>query len=81
MSSYGNEFTYQKLFHGNLPGLSEEVPVKVHTRLRIMSGEAAREVQELSQLASGVPKYVVGQSKDLPLHPSLQAIGRHYFTW
>lgn len=81
MSSSGNEFTYMNVFHGNLRAESEPVPVQVHTRLRIMTEETAREVKKFNSHSSGAPTYVFGERKDLPQDSALQATGRHYFSW
>ena len=75
-----NDYTFAKEFDGNLRTESDPVPVRVTTRLRMMSKETAREVREHSMDLKGVPLYVFGGG-NLPLHPSLQAMGRHYFTW
>lgn len=66
---------------GTLRADSDPAPARVFTRLRIRSEETDREVQKYRQDASSVPWYVFGSDKDLPLHPSLQAIGSHYFSW
>jgi hypothetical protein len=79
--SNSNEFTYAKQFDGNLRAESEPVPAKVMTRLRLMTDATAREVRNYSSPAfDKAPQYVFGGG-NLPLHPSLQAMGRHYFTW
>jgi len=41
-------------------------------------------VQELLKLghrSSGAPQYTFMRRDNLPLHPSLQAMGLHYFEW
>ena len=76
-----NEFAYAKQFEGNLSADSQPVPVKVTTRLRIMNEISAEEIRRYSSHAfDKAPQYVFGGG-NLPLHPSLQAMGRHYFTW
>jgi hypothetical protein len=77
----GNEYTYAKQFEGNLRGSSEPVPVRLNTSLRMMSQEMVRELQKLDHRTSGAPQYVFVRRDDLPLHPSLQATGLHYFEW
>jgi hypothetical protein len=81
MSNQRNEFTYEKEFVGNLRAQSEPVPVQVNTRLRVELDLAPREIQEYKTRAACVPQYVFGQCAELPLHPSLQATGRHFFNW
>ena len=45
------------------------------------SEHTAEEVRKYSSHAfDKAPQYVFGGG-NLPLHPSLQAMGRHYFTW
>jgi len=67
---------------GNMRAKPEGVSTRVVTRLRIMTEETARQVKmEYDQSANSVPRYEFGCGKNLRLHPSLQAIGRHYFTW
>ena len=76
-----NDFTYARQFNGNLRAESDPVPVKVTTRLRVMNESTATEIRKYSDKAfDKAPLYVFGGG-NLPLHPSLQAIGRHYFTW
>jgi hypothetical protein len=81
MSPNGNEYTYAKQFEGNLRGSSEPVPVRLNTSLRIMSQEMVRELQKLDHRSSSAPQYVFVRRDGLPLHPSLQATGLHYFEW
>jgi hypothetical protein len=81
MSTRPNGFTYAKEFVGNLRGESEPVPVRVNTRLRVAMKWTTREVQEHKGRTQCVPQYIPGHGADLPLHPSLQAMGRHYFSW
>jgi hypothetical protein len=80
MSSPQDEFTFAKEFVGNLRGKSEPVPVRVNTSLRVMTEETVREFQEYIR-PGGVSLYISGLGKELPLHPILQAMGRHYFSW
>jgi hypothetical protein len=81
MTPNGNEFTYAKQFEGNLRGTSDPVPARVDTHLRMMSREMIEELQKLDHRASGAPQYVFVRRDNLPLHPSLQATGLHYFEW
>jgi hypothetical protein len=81
MSPNGNEFTYAKQFEGNLRGTSDPVPARVHTKLRLMSREMVEELLKLDHRTSSAPQYVFVRRDDLPLHPSLQATGLHYFEW
>jgi hypothetical protein len=81
MSPNGNEFTYAGHFHGNLRGASDPVPARVHTHLRMMSSEMVQELQRLDHRTSGAPQYVFVRRNDLPLHPTLQATGQHFFQW
>jgi hypothetical protein len=81
MSSPSNEFTYGKEHVVNLSDGSQSVPARVHTRLRVTTELTAREVQEHKGRTPCVPTYIFGHGGELPLHPSLQALGRHYFTW
>jgi hypothetical protein len=81
MFSPRNEFTYARDFVGNLREEPDPVPVRVTTRLRIESGLTALDVQEHKTRAQSMPQYVPGHGGELPLHPSLQAMGRHYFKW
>lgn len=81
MFSQSNEYPYTRQFDGNMPAHSEPVPVKVTTRLRIMPETTATEIRQYrSRALDAPPQYVFGGGS-LPLHPSLQAVGRHYFTW
>lgn len=81
MSANWNEYAYRQQFEGNLRGSSEPVPMRVNTSLRIMSQEMVQELLKLDHRASGAPQYVFMRRDDLPLHPSLQATGLHYFEW
>jgi hypothetical protein len=80
MSSPRNEHTFAQEFYGNLRGAIEPVPARIKTTLRVMNQETAREVQKYA-LPNSPPLYAFGKGWDLPLHPSLEATGRHYFTW
>jgi hypothetical protein len=81
MSSHSNEYDYAKEFIGNFRSESKPVPVQVTTRLRLMSKPPSTEIRRYDrQLFDKAPQYVFGGGS-LPLHPSLQAVGRHYFTW
>lgn len=79
MSPQGNE--YAKQFEGNLHSADEAVPVRVKTSLRVMSKEEALQAW-IHRLPYGVPTYTFKAGETpLPIHPSLEATGRHYFTW
>ena len=81
MSPQWNEYDYAREFDGNLHGHIVPVPARVTTRLRIMTSDMAREVRVYSTSAK-VPLYALQTGGcDLPMHPSLEATGRHYFTW
>lgn len=85
MSPQGNQYEYAKEFDGNLSAASEAVPVRVKTSLRVMSKEEALNAW-IRRLPYGVPHYTfkAGETNavnELPMHPSLEATGRHYFTW
>ncbi len=81
MAANWNEYTYEKQFEGNLRGTSDPVPARVHTSLRMMSRETVQELLKLDHRSSGAPQYVFLRRDGLPLHPSLQATGLHYFEW
>jgi hypothetical protein len=81
MSSPSNEFTYGKELVGNPSDGSQSVSARVYTRLRVTTDLTAREVQEHKGRSHCVPTYIFGHGGELPIHPSLQAQGRHYFTW
>lgn len=82
MSSQRNEYSYASEFVGKLRVESERVPVHVYTRLSTMTDEAAGEVwQDKGPGHEAAPQYIVSSAGDLPFLPSLQATGRHYFTW
>jgi hypothetical protein len=53
-----NDYTFAKEFVGNLRPESDPVPVRVNTRLRVMTEETAREVREYISGATGSPRYV-----------------------
>lgn len=81
MSSPSNEYAYAKQFVGNLRAEPEPVPVHLTTRLRVLSGETACDIRPYrSRAFDAPPRYIFGGG-NLSLHPSLQAVGRHYFTW
>ena len=78
--SNSNDYAYTKEFEGNLLADSKPVPVKVTTRLRINT-DTADEIRKLySHEYDKMPEYAPGKG-NLPLHPSLLAMGRHYFKW
>ena len=81
MSAHSNEYAYAREFNGNLRAESELVPVQVTTRLRVMSKNTASEIRRYSSQVFDKPPQDVSGGGHLPLHPSLQAMGRHYFTW
>jgi hypothetical protein len=81
MSSPSNEFTYGKEHVGNLRDGSHSVPARIHTRLRVTTQLTAREVHEHEGRAHCLPTYIFGHGAELPLRPTLQAMGRHYFKW
>jgi hypothetical protein len=76
-----NENTYEQQFEGSLRRSPKSRPVAVTTNLRMMNEPAAREIRMYAQQAPGAPQYVIDCGEDLPLRPSLRALGRHYFTW
>jgi hypothetical protein len=76
-----NENTYTQQFDGNLRRSPKSRPVAVTTNLRLMSEQTSREVRNYAHQAQGAPLYVLDPGEDLPMHPSLRALGRHYFTW
>ena len=76
-----NENTYTKQFDGTLRRSPKSRPVAVTTNLRLMNDSTAREVRIYAQEAAGAPRYVLDPGEELPQHPSLRALGRHYFTW
>ena len=82
MSFSSNEYAYAKQFDGNLKAAtSRPVPVKVTTRLKVMTEHNAGEILRYTGPAfDAAPAYVFGGGS-LPVAPSLQAVGRHYFTW
>jgi hypothetical protein len=81
MSPNWNEPTYAQQFAGNLRGSSEPVPARLNTSIRMMPPEMVQEIQKLDHRSSGAPLYVFVRRDGLPLHPSLQATGLHYFEW
>jgi hypothetical protein len=81
MFSPSEGFAYTQQFDGNMPAHSEPVPLKVTTRLRVMPESTANEIRQYSNQAFDAPPQYVFGGGSLPLHPSLQAMGRHYFTW
>ena len=79
--SQPNEYAYANQYVGNMRSESKPVPVQLTTRLRVMNGHTAAEIRRYSSQAfDAAPAYVFGGG-NLPVHPSLQAVGRHYFTW
>jgi hypothetical protein len=49
--------------------------------MRMMSPDMVQELMKLDHRQSGAPLYVFVRRDGLPLHPSLQATGLHYFEW
>jgi len=76
-----NENTYTQQFDGSLRRSPKSRPAPVTTSLRMMNNEEAREIRNYAHQAPQAPRYVFDCGEDLPLHPSLRALGRHYFTW
>jgi hypothetical protein len=81
MTPEWNENIYTQQFDGDLRGNQESIPAHVTTNLRMMTGETAREIRKYRHHSNSVPQYVFEHGEDLPMHPSLRALGRHYFTW
>jgi hypothetical protein len=80
MAPQWNEIEYTKDFDGNLHGKIEPVPARVNITLRTMTPETAREVR-MYRFSYSVPLYAFQSGKELPMPPSLEATGRHYFKW
>ena len=76
-----NENTYEQQFDSSLRRGPKSRPVPVTTNLRLMDRSTARELQIYAEEAAGVPRYELETRDARPLHPSLRAMGRHYFTW
>jgi len=76
-----NENTYAQHFDGSLRRSPKSRPVALTTNLHLMNEATAREVRTYARQAQGAPQYVFDPGENLPLHPSLRALGRHYFTW
>lgn len=76
-----NENTYEQQFDSSLRRGPKSRPVPVMTNLRMMDRATAQEVRAYAQEVPGAPWYEVESREGLPLHPSLRAMGRHYFTW
>lgn len=76
-----NENTYEQQFDSSLRNSPKSRPVPVTTNLRMMDHSTAREIRIYAGQAPGAPKYIFDPGEDIPLHPSLRALGRHYFTW
>lgn len=82
MSSQRTEYSYASQFVGKLRAECERVPIRVYTRLRMMTDETAREIRENKSSGYDVaPQYVFASAEDLSLPPGLQATGHHYFKW
>ncbi len=76
-----NENMYEQQFDSSLRRSPKSRPVPVMTNLRMMDQATAREVRVYANEASGSPWYEVESPEGLSIHPSLRAMGRHYFTW
>lgn len=76
-----NENTYARQFDGSLRPSSKSRPVAVTTQVRMMTEEAAREIRFSARQAPHAPLYVFACGANLPLNPTLRALGRHYFAW
>jgi hypothetical protein len=76
-----NENTYEQQFDSSLRRSPRSRPVPVTTNLRMMDQATAREIRIYAQDAPATPLYVFDPGENLPLHPTLRALGRHYFTW
>lgn len=76
-----NENTYEQQFDGSLKRSPKTRPVAVTTNLRMMNEAAAREISHYARQMPSAPRYVFDCGEALPLHPSLRALGRHYFSW
>jgi hypothetical protein len=81
MAQDWNENTYAQQFEGSLRRSPKTHPVAVTTHLCMMNEETAHEVRIYAHQVPGAPQYVLDPGENLPLHPSLRALGRHYFTW
>lgn len=76
-----NENTYEKQFESSLRRSPKSRPVPVTTNLRMMDQASSREMRIYARQSPAAPRYVLDPGEELPLHPSLRALGRHYFTW
>jgi hypothetical protein len=76
-----NENTYEQQFDSSLKRSPKSRPVPVTTNLRMMNEASAREIRIYAHQAPSAPRYVFDCGEELPLNPSLRALGRHYFTW
>jgi hypothetical protein len=76
-----NENAYEQQFDSSLRRSPKSRPVPVMTTLRMMDQTTAREMRVYAKEVTGAPWYEVESRQTLPLHPSLRATGRHYFTW
>ena len=81
MSPNWNEYTYAQQFDGNLHGSIEPVPMRIETKLGIMTDETARDLKKQDHRWNRAPQYTFGRNEDLPLHPTLLATAHHYFKW
>jgi hypothetical protein len=76
-----NENMYEQQFDSSLRRSPKSRPVPVMTNLRMMDQATAREVRVYAKEASGAPWYEDVSPEGPAIHPSLRAMGRHYFTW
>jgi hypothetical protein len=80
MPSPWNELAYTNEFVGNLHGRIEPVPARVNTMVRVTTDDLSNEIQKYDH-SNAPPKYIIGCGGALPIQPTLQAMGRHYFKW
>jgi len=76
-----NENAYEQQFDSSLRRSPKSRPVPVVTNLRMMDQATAREMRIYAKAGNGAQGYIFDRGEELPLHPSLRAMGRHYFTW
>jgi len=82
MASNWNFHAFARGFVGNLRSGSDIVPVRVNTRLRILTKETAREVRKYGGSAEkGAPTYILTGGGGPAPHTGLRAFGQHYFPW
>jgi hypothetical protein len=76
-----NENTYEQQFDSSLRRGPKSRPVPVVTNLRLMDQATTREISIYAVQGSTSPQYDFECDEQAGLHPSLRALGRHYFTW